>query len=221
MNHVFKTLHLTFIFYLLALTLAGCKKKEVQDPYQNHMLAQETFDYGYFKVGTYWIYQDSITAAEDCVYVFYNRTQIDTIPENNQYKYDPGLYNWFELDAHSTYYNQDYNYWSNSSWSTEINNYMNIINRVTKIQFETILWTNKFEPGKQAHPSTSYGVVTFINEMLSYAGYQRVVLFNDSKNQTENDSETNFFISRNIGIVRKEILDSNKVWNLVRYNCIQ
>nr|MBK9652608.1 hypothetical protein [Bacteroidota bacterium] len=88
------------------------------------MLAQETFDYGYFKVGlAYWIYQDSITGAEDCVYVFYNYTQIDTIPENNYYEYDAGLYNWFDVKCHSRRYDQDFLYWCNSSWSSELNGF--------------------------------------------------------------------------------------------------
>lgn len=214
-------LSLLLLICVVALATEGCKKKEVQDPYQNHMLAQETFDYGYFKVGTYWIYQDSITGAEDCVYVFYNHTQIDTIPEDNYYKYDAGLYNWFELDAHSTYYDQDYNYWSNSSWSTEINGYMNFVSRRTKGQFETVLWTNKFELGKTVYPYTQYGVVTCTSFYNSYKSFQNVVVFNDTKNSTENDSPTNFFLAKNAGIVRKEILDSNRVWSLVMYKCIQ
>lgn len=217
MNFDRYNIRLSFLFFVICLAIAGCKKTK-EDPYQNHMLAQETFDYGYFKTGTYWIYQDSITGAEDCVYVFYNYTQIDTIPENNYYEYDAGLYNWFDVKCHSRRYDQDFLYWCNSSWSSELNGFRNLLFRNTKGR-ETISWTNKYEIGKKIYPYN--GVVTCMAIYNNYMTFKNVVEFNDSKNSTENDSPTNFYFAQNVGIVRKEILDSNQVWNLIKYNCIQ
>jgi len=43
----------------------------------------------------------------------------------------------------------------------------------------------------------------------------------DSYNGTEYHIATNFFISKHVGIVKKMLLDSNKTWNLIRYNIVQ
>ena len=44
---------------------------------------------------------------------------------------------------------------------------------------------------------------------------------NNTIDVIQNSQKTNYFIAKNIGIIRKEYLDSAKVWNLVRYNIVQ
>ena len=203
--------------FIFCLCIVGCKKTK-EDPYQNHMLAQETFDYGYFKVGTYWIYKDSITGAEDCVYVFYNYTQIDTILENNYYEYDAGLYNWFDVQCHSTFYNLDYQYWCNSSFANEYSGFLNGINRESSNGGSTIVWTNTKEIGKKVYPN--YEVVTLTDLIPSFKSFTNVTVFNDDKNSTEGNYMTDFYASQNVGIIKK-IIHYQYNWDLVRYHIIQ
>ncbi len=220
MNFDRYNIRLSFLFFVICLAIVSCKK-EKEDPYQNHMLAQETFDYGYFKVGTYWIYKDSITGAEDCVYVFYNYTQIDTIPENNSYEYDPGLYNWFDVKCHSTFYNKDYQYWCNSSYSNEYNGYLFNINRAIFNGSSTVYWNNSKEIGKQFYPlGGNSSIVTLVGIYNSFAGCENVYLFNETKNATEELNETDFFIAKNIGTVKKVIYNKHS-WHLIRNKIFQ
>lgn len=90
---------------------------------------------------------------------------------------------------------------------------------------ETYLMTNRFIDGEFAVLYTGTGITYFKDYYDSLncqnLSFYKVVKFFDSANASEYGSQTNFFIAKNIGIVRKEILNNSKIWNLIRYHIVQ
>ena len=43
----------------------------------------------------------------------------------------------------------------------------------------------------------------------------------EDHNVAESNQKTNHFYAQEVGLIRKELLDSNQVWNLIRYNIIK
>ncbi|MDF2453926.1 MAG: hypothetical protein K0S26_3430 [Bacteroidota bacterium] len=43
----------------------------------------------------------------------------------------------------------------------------------------------------------------------------------NKQSMIDNKQDTYYYIAKNIGIVRREQLDSNRTWNLIRYNIVQ
>jgi len=159
-------------------------------------MPHEMLDYGYFKPGTYWIYQDSVSGAIDSVWVYDAYYNIGTLPENNSNGLNAGIYDYYVTKTTSSFYNSDYYYWSNSSWTSSVNNYKSILWREKISQgsvLQTILMTNKFIVGDKTYPYTQDGDITFLQELNSYKMFTAVKVFNDSQNSTENNSNTNFF----------------------------
>lgn len=56
-------------------------------------------------------------------------------------------------------------------------------------------------------------------QLGSYTFGETVKVFDPHARQ-ENDNPTNYYYSKGVGLVRKELLDSNEVWNLVNYYII-
>ncbi len=69
-------------------------------------------------------------------------------------------------------------------------------------------------------------------DQLTYIKYYNLFILN-SKNfsatqkwfnygsDCDDGQNTTYYIAKNIGIVRREQLDSNRTWNLIRYNVVQ
>mgnify|MGYP001548385849 CR=1 FL=1 len=115
---------LVYIYFIsLCLTACQkCKKKQPEpDPGFNSAVSTDLYDYAYFKPGTYWIYQDSISGILDSVYItFANKgtyTNGDAEVANGLYR---GTFNWFKCDMISSYDHYQYENWMDQSY--EVNN---------------------------------------------------------------------------------------------------
>jgi hypothetical protein len=51
--------------------------------------------------------------------------------------------------------------------------------------------------------------------------FNKTVKIHDECSKHEGDQPVNFFYSRNVGLIRKELLNNNEVWKLVNYHIIQ
>lgn len=60
---------LIFLSYFLLLQ-SSCKKEE-EKTFPSQPIPQWVRDYGWFEIGSYWIYQDSVTGQRDSVYVYH------------------------------------------------------------------------------------------------------------------------------------------------------
>lgn len=210
--------------YLITLITVFFSCKEKQDPYEDHRLQTLTLAYCYFKTGTYWVYEDSATGAIDSVYVYKDRYKTDTIPEGNYYEYDPGLYDWFEYDLIGTYYKKKTNIWANSSWSSERNNHTNICFLVSTDTFtggtnETPIWISNFKRGGFLYAGK--GIIMNTSSFINHENYQNVLVYLNTVNSTEKESPVYYYFAPRVGIVRREIIDTKKVWKLKRHHVIQ
>jgi len=221
--------------FLILITLfclcfcSGCRKRDNRAIGDIYLIPQEVKDYTYFLSGTYWIYQDSITGNFDSVYVFDAYIDTDTIELKPD---DPGkeIVEYYFYRTKSSYLNKMVTYDCNTSF------YKCVDNKEMRPCFYTTRGNSdgsgfcffyEFYEGAWTYAGYGniYSKITLVKNwgsfQLNNATYSNVVEFYDDKNITEDDNRTCFYFSKNIGIIRKEILDSNQTWNLIRYNIVQ
>lgn len=217
--------YLFFIFFS-SLLLSGCKKFEYEAYYEELPKPLEDLSaYSYFKTGTYWIYKDSASGVEDSMFVYsdtsYSYFQTGTAQEEGNYMF-------YGFKAHSVYDTYDYLYnisMGNYGLSTKSVGVERIRTKPGDYVGETYLMTNRFVDGEFAvlytGTGTTYFKQTYDSISLLNQNYYAVAKYYDSKNASEYESPTNFYIAKNIGIIRKEKLDTIQTWNLIRYHIVQ
>lgn len=89
-------IHIILLFLLIVLVFNFCKKKDPPfpekhttslKPYRTVRASSDIKDLGYFKIGSYWIYRDSVSGVLDSVYV----TGTDTSYYRVSYKSDSDI----------------------------------------------------------------------------------------------------------------------------------
>ncbi len=193
--------------------------------------------YAHFKTGTYWIYKDSASGVEDSVYVYSDTAYSYYHPGNTTVS--PGNYNYYEFHAYN--YSNNYNYY----YKIDMGYYGNNKVPVWREKFrpgdyvgQSFLMFNSFDPSISLYAYTSSGVIRFkdYNDsmVMDTKTFYDVTHFSDSQNASENLSSsfgsinpaTDYFISKNIGIVKMHVYDTvfntiNKVDYLIRYHIVQ
>jgi len=204
-----------------------CKKdKKPDEPGFSSPVNPDLYAYAYFKPGTYWVYQDSITEILDSVYVISSDsgTYTNTSNNNGQIK---GIFHWFYCYMISSYDHYKYKNWMDQSY--EVNGSVSTVNRVriqmpnSGINGGTTINTAIISIGKSLGVSLDYVTYqfyynTFLVKAHSYSATQKWFNYNSN---CDDDQNTNYYITKNIGIVRREQLDSNRIWNLIRYHIVQ
>ncbi len=217
-----------FIVIIVLAILFSCKKdKTTQDncdcgagdvcePIED---IKRYFD---FKIGSWWVYEEETSGIRDSVYVF---QQWDN---SNTYEFDVRTY--------SVHYDYQYHYWPESAQSSpgDCPNQGAICKRCLKVK------RSIFIPSVLVHeapcfifiPSVgeydyafnstfSENLITIDSLMDSYTigstTFGQTVRIHELKNYVEGNQSTNHYFSQDVGLIRKELLDSNEVWNLVNY----
>lgn len=177
----------------------------------------------YFQPGTYWIYEEATSGDIDSVYV-----TGDTYDDGNSESA------FFRCETYSSYYNYYFNYLSDNS-STCTNTFWGekkcIIVRRNKTKpgdfvGETVTFFFRPKTGDYGYTWNNTGSITSVENNLDSLElgnqiYYSVPILMETFNITEESQPTRFYFSENIGIIKKELLDSNQVWNLIRYNIVQ
>lgn len=215
-----------YISLLIVLTFTACKKdpdtKEPSVPPYTH---QDLTAYSYFKTGTYWIYKDSTSGVEDSVYVYYDTSflyhQTGTVQADGDYMF-------YNTQSHSYYDSYNYNYKISMGYYSITNGQVGTVRIKTKpgaYNGETFLMSSCFENNNvitwYLGSGSTYYKGFYNSTSILGVYYYNVAKFYDSNNASEYNSPTNFYIAKNIGIIRKEKIGSNIVWNLIRYHIIQ
>lgn len=218
------------LFVCICLTgCQKCKKKQPEpDPGFSSPVNMDLYAYAYFKPGTYWVYQDSISGILDSVYITYanNGTYTNGDAEVAQ-GYYRGTFSWFKCDAISSYDHFKYQNWMDQSY--EVNGSPPTVNREKLVtvasgsNFGTTIHTSAIPVGKTLYVALDYVIYQnhydlFSVKTQSFTSTQKWYNYNSN---IDNDQNTFYYIAKNIGIVRKEQLDSNRTWNLIRYNIVQ
>ena len=213
---------LVLITVAFSILLLQCKKETQDDTPVIRMANEDVFHYGYFEPGTYWVYKDSATAAEDSVYVIESSRGYDTISGSS----GQNVYESFLVKLHSTFENYDYYLAYHSLYTSQSDG-------------KEKIFMHKFNPGDTARqlvlceiPVTVGHTLVYQNTTLTTAAFydtlmiQSDTMYNVIKatqlnDKTQFDQPSVYYIAKHGGIVRKEFLDSGSVWELSRWNILQ
>jgi hypothetical protein len=200
----------------------SCKKDKVGDnaPCTTCQSVTEAKDYFAFKVGSWWVYEEETSHERDSVYV----TQ-STI--GSDYMFDTYMYS--ELQGYYYHYYPLY-----------INN--NVCSKTEPTKSKCLFVTRaKQKPGDYigenycffvnysvgsyetefniCNPNNRVIISNVFNEFdLGLFHFNKTVIVHELCTFIENCQPTNHYFSKNIGLIRKELLDSNEVWNLINYH---
>ncbi|MES2556444.1 MAG: hypothetical protein V4604_09860 [Bacteroidota bacterium] len=174
-----------------------------------------------FKVGSWWVYEEETTHERDSMYV--------TESYNNSNGYD------FLVKIKSSLTDYEYHYWpiyaggnDNCSESSPVRGKCIYIKRSKGKPGEFVGEDYCFFVNFKVNDGIFISNVNFPNNTLmvqdilsdytlgSLSFTQSVKMFEDHT-FIESNNPTNHYFARNVGLVRKELLDSNQVWNLVDY----
>ena len=216
-----------FLSVLIVIFFTTCKKDpDTSEPKPgSDYVHQDLTAYSFFKTGTYWIYKDSTSGVEDSVYVYADTSYLyfrtGTVQQDGNYMYyDCRAHSYY--DSYNYYYQIDMGYYS---LSTKEVGTVRIRTKPGDYVGETFLMSNRFVTNDMITwylgTGSTYYKEFYANINILGTNYYNVAKFYDSQNLSEYESPTNFYIAKNIGIIKKEKADSNKVWNLLRYNIIQ
>lgn len=178
-------------------------------------------DYFCFKQGSWWVYEEESSHLRDSVYV--------TASANNPANFD------FDVRVYSTYQDYFYHYFptyisvNGCSQNGAISTKCVLVNR------------SKYKPGElvgqgvcffynfaQGQSETTFNTA-FPNNKISISeidqaytlgtlSFGPTVKIHELNTFVEDIQPTNHFYSLHVGLIRKELLDSNQVWNLVSYH---
>ena len=217
---------------IIAISLTGCQKckdkNKQSEPSYSFAEQPDLYAYAYFKPGTYWVYQDSISGILDSVYVtFANKgsyTNGDAEVAKGLYR---GTFSWFTCYMTSSYDHYQYNNWMDQSY--EVHGSPPTVNRERYIMpssgnknGETI-HTAIISIGKQltSYPDYVYYKNHYSSFQVKGVFFNQVQKWLNKQSMIDNKQDTYYYIAKNIGIVRREQVDSNRTWNLIRYHIIQ
>ncbi len=225
------------IVYILfiSICLTGCQKCKEKQPepvvYTNVEPSQPVKEYCIFKPGTYWVYQDSTSGILDSVWVYQYTETTDTFEKpTNTFNICPVyLYRTFSSKYRSNNYiefNTTFQIASNSNMVLEsVIDSTGYIGQYVKLHSPFI--------NNKVMSYITQDNCTFLQQIptiqLSSITYSNVIKYKHSRdfssyyfiNYQHFENKTNTYFAPNIGMIRKELPDSNKVWNLIRYNIVQ
>lgn len=210
------------VFAFNILVLSACKDDSSGKPYFEGPLTQELKDYTYFRNGTYWVYEDSATGDLDSFYVYDSQNFFTDYLDNSG---EPlAKLEVFQYFTKSSYDGNTYYYLTdliNNRYSDHPK--VTILRVVEKGGNHT---QNHFvhyplEVGREYQYGSSLMRLEARPDKVNFKNtFHNVLVYHDLANNTEG-GETTFYIAKNMGIIRKEIKKTNRVWNLIRYKIVQ
>ncbi len=208
-------------------TFLSCKDKKTNDPTANCTTCHsvlEAKDYFAFKEGSYWVYEEETTHERDSMYVtqswvgtdydFY--IKIKSQLTDFEYTYWPSYY------PHAGSCSETKGVTGKCLYVNRSKGKPNLLMGDLKVFFinykigETII---TYEP--YSENACSSNMISPILELDNYAinnyTFTEIIKVNESCSYHYNQQSVNLYYSKGVGIVRKELVDSNQVWNLVKY----
>jgi hypothetical protein len=210
---------------LCTLILLGCKKDEPsscqETGNENCEDIQNVKNFFYFKVGSYWVYEEETSGDLDTVYV----TEASENPSN----YD------FDVRVYSTYQDYYYHFWPEYfPGNNGCPDNGSICKRCLSVK------RSKYKPGDFVAESKCFFFIPTLgafdynpnsinsnnivvieqvlaNYMINQLEFNRTVKIHEDNLLMQDYQETNHYFSENVGLTRKELIDSNQVWNLIDY----
>lgn len=226
-------LHLLFLS-LLCVGLSRCKHEPEVIPTPCDCREVNTIDelreWAFFKEGTYWIYEEETTLARDTF----------TVVDSHDFITDQGNVQ-FDYETYRSSDGYFYWFWFNEGWTAEdCNEGCCDCRRLWCDKYiagdadgEDVLLTFPTFIGSYSgiYGGNQYGVVEVVGFQESYQigsiiFFEVVIEMNDNSvlNQSPTDPDwyaSKYFFAKSVGLIRKEIQESNEVWNLIEFNIVQ
>ncbi len=230
MKQVKYILPITFALLVLLGITAACKDKPKPNepaPCTSCETRMETKKYFLFDVGSWWVYKEETTHEKDSIYVVASAN-------------DPATPN-FDVEYYSPYQDFYYHFYPIITVSTQTSGCSDnglstkkcIYIKKEKIRpnifvREELSFFSQFYKGAETPvPNIYYSDNKLIFEEI-YSNYSlpslsfgQTLKVHIEHSQLENDSPVNHYYVKGVGLIRKEIIDSNQVWNLVDYHVTQ
>ena len=178
-------------------------------------------DWMYFKTGSYWIYQEENSGALDTLTVWEDWE--GTAQEVNDAFYT------YTVSSYDGYF---YRYTYNSSFTIYClivrNCQCEKIDR-SKSRPGDFVGSDKlflYPPILTNYTGSGLSGTTTVTQILSDypivpKELNQVAVFHTENNASEDFQETFFYVSKHVGIIRKELISDGEVWNLIEYSVIQ
>ncbi|MCC6702183.1 MAG: hypothetical protein IT221_11710 [Fluviicola sp.] len=224
-----KFIHYTlilFVFFASFFALSSsCKKKKKYctegGTCRSVLLAKDFF---LFKEGSWWVYEEETSHQRDSQYVY---------QYTNTSGYD------FDMRVHSTLEDYDYHYWptyaSGAKKCSESEPVSGKCIFIKKSKGKIGDYIGEGECFFINFKIDDYSTVFFVDYPYNkiwikgiYSNYNlngndvyNTIKIYEDYSLLEGKQPTNHFYTKNIGLIRKELLDSNQVWNLVNYHIEQ
>ena len=217
------------ILFSIFLLLLGCKEKDktITKSYceENPGSCQSVLEakkFFVFKVGSWWVYEEETSHLRYSVYV-------------TEY-YNAGNYD-FDIRTHSTLEGYNYHYWpyyagGNQSCSQNIPVNMKCLyverskGKSGDFVGEDNCFFVKYNKNDFTYaPNNIYYTNNkiivediLLNFSVGDLNFGETVKIHELSTRIEGIQPTNHYWSKNVGLIRKELLDSNQIWNLVDYH---
>ena len=204
-----------------------CKKKEDKQFCSNNpnecKSVLEAKDYFAFKVGSWWVYEEENSGLRDSCYVTHGNVSDSW---------------YFETEIYSTLQDFSYNYYpkyiqvlEGCNANATVNKKCLYVDREKGKPGEYVghgycFFVNYYQGASKNVPNISFSNNKIIIDEI-YSNYtngtfpnqfQKTIKIHELNTYIEGEQPTNHYYSKGIGIVKKEFLDSNQVWNLVNYH---
>ena len=221
------------IGFLLAMCVAvSCKQDKVPFCEENPSECvdiRSVKDFMFFKVGTWWVYEEETTLVRDSVFVV--EASEDTGTYNFQFKTENSL-----SDYNIVYWPEYYGSGNNDCVENGLIHTNCLSVRRSKQKPGDFVAENDCFFYTLDEGDFDYTSVGDAPDYISYKLIVEDVITNfqlsgnnlgftyrmfEEKTTIENNQPTTHYYSKNIGLVRKELLTSGQVWNLVDFYIVQ
>ena len=220
------------LYSLLFVAVLSCRKDKTipfceLHPDQCREVA-ELKDYFLFGVGSYWVYEEENSGMIDSMYV-------------TESSFGPYCYN-SNIIIHSDFDGYNYHFWSRLATSG-----CPTCGLIPMNKHCVFIYKSKTKPGDFVSESCCFftyaGVGDWIysssggapyyydNLLVVYSVYDSllvhgkyypdVVCIHEEHTASEDKQPTYHYYSKGIGLIKKELVDSNQIWNLVNYHIEQ
>jgi hypothetical protein len=226
LNHI---LPIAFALLVLLGITAACKDKPKPNqpaPCTSCETRMETKKYFLFDVGSWWVYKEETTHEKDSIYVVAAANDLNSPNFDVTYcsPYQDYYYHFFPVITGApacSDFGLSYNkciYVKNSKYSLGNNPYAGE---------ETCFFSQYYKTANTSAINTQYqnSKVTFEEIYDTYStgplSFGKTLKVHVDQSVLEHNSAVNHYYVKGVGLIRKEIIDSNQVWNLVDYHVTQ
>ncbi|MBI1835959.1 MAG: hypothetical protein HYR91_01710 [Flavobacteriia bacterium] len=182
----------------------------------------EAKDFFLFKIGSWWVYEEETSKVRDSMYV----TECTNTPT-----YD------FDARYKSALTGYEYHYYpigyaggvSTCSSTQPVESRCIYIMRSKMKPFdlwEDICFMVNYKVG---YYGFAYNNTDYLNDSVkvryvygtyhnNFYNFNKTIVIHENNTVIEGKQPTNHYFSKGVGLIRKELIDSNQVWNLVNYH---